>query len=108
MYGYRLAQDEPARGDGEEAQRGGDGECDRHDDKDEEGSVEANGQMATWAVPKVQNVPQAKQIRNQGHRKDEDTLDRNRKLIDQASSDKDAHRNRKKHRGYGNSRHIRP
>src|SRR5713226_490286 len=43
MDGYRFEQDEPPRSDSQEAQRRGDGEPDRRQQKGKEGPVEDNG-----------------------------------------------------------------
>src|SRR6266849_952055 len=62
--------------------------------------------MATRAEPNVQHVPHAKQVRNQRHRKYDDTLDRNGNLVNIAGDGKNAHRNQQKHGGYGDPSHV--
>src|SRR5216684_5140277 len=62
--------------------------------------------MATRPEPNVEDVPRAKQVGNQRHREDDETLDRNRNLEDIAGNEKDGHRNQQNQGGHDDPGHV--
>src|SRR5712692_2584095 len=70
--------------------------------------MKANGQMAARTEPNVKDVPNTKQVRNQGHGEYEDTLDRNGNPINKTRHAENGHRDQQKHGGYHDPCHVRP